>query len=137
MRMRKNNMSMPGGIGLGIGFALAITVIGAVVISYLLMSEWMDFSAIGYGAMAIFVASSFVGCLVAAGRVGHRRLMVCAICAGGYFAMLMVIGLAFGGMRQGVLPTLICICLGGGIVAVGPMLGKASGGRKVHFKTFR
>ena len=137
MRMRKNNMSMPGGIGLGIGFALAITVIGAVVISYLVMSERMDFSAIGYGAMAIFAASSFVGCLVATDRVGHRRLMVCAICAGGYFVMLMVIGLAFGGMRQGVLPTLLCICLGGGIAAVGPMLGKASGGRKVHFKTFR
>ena len=137
MRMRKTNMSMPGGILLGIGFAMAITVIGAVALSYLVMKEQMDFAAVGYGAMVILVASSLVGSLVAAGRVGHRRLVVCAICAAGYFLLLLIIGLAFGGMRQGILPTIVCICLGGGIAAAGPMLGKSSGGRKRHFKTFR
>ena len=137
MRKHSKNMSMPGGICLGVGLAVVMTLVGALGLSYLVMAQRLEGVSIGYGAMEVLLLSALIGCIVAAGRVGHRRGLVCAVCGAGYFLALLVAGMAFGGMRQGIVPSFVCICLGGGIAATQPMLCKGSGGKKRRFKDFR
>ena len=128
---------MPGGAALGVGVSISITVLGAMLLAWLIVSERMAETAVGYGAMLILVLSSFLGSLIGCAVIKRRRLMVCGICMAGYYLGLIMIALLFGGEFQGMGVTALFVALGGGITAVLGLKGNRSGVRKHKVPSYR
>ena len=110
--------SMPTGLAMGAFLSLALTVGGAVLTSYLVLSEKIGEQAIGYCAIIILLLSSAAGALLTASLI-KRRWMIVSLGAGGiYYGMLMAItAMFFGGQYQGVGVTALAVI--GGCGAVG------------------
>ena len=124
-------MSMPAGIGLGVGISLGMTVAGAAVLALLMDREMMKTEALGYGIMIVLLLGAFVGAMVSAGVIKHRRLMVCLLQGVLYFVGLALInGLLFGGELVGVIPTVILLLGGSGTAALVGLREQGSGRRR-------
>ena len=137
MKRSGRAMSMPAGIAVGIAVSVGVILISTAILSWLVLGGHIREESIGYGVMVILVLSSCTGCLCAWKGIGHRRLLVTGICAIGLFAALMILGLAFGGVRHGIGTTGIMIGLGGGISFIPALAGNKSGGRKHRYRQFR
>ena len=61
-------ISIPAGIGLGVLLSMGITLAGAAVAAYLLSSEKMAVSGVGWCALVILAAASFAGGILALQR---------------------------------------------------------------------
>ena len=130
-------MSMPGGIGLGIGISVVLMLIGAMVVAWLVTTEKMAQTSIGYGVMLIHVLAAAAGCCAAAGAIKHRRLMVCGVTAAGYYLALLVVALIFGGQFEGMGVTALTVLAGGGIAVILGLAGKRSGVRRHKIPAYR
>lgn len=130
-------MSMPAGIAVGICVSLAIMLGGAMILAWLVTSERMAQSSIGYGVMLIHVLAAAVGALIASGTIKRRRLMVCGITTAGYYLALLMIALLFGGQFQGMGVTALTVLAGGGIAVILGLVGKGSGVRRHKIPTYR
>lgn len=121
-------MSLPGGIGTGVGIAVLVSLAGALVTAWLVDGSYLPETGFGYGAMVTLLLASGIGAGTAAGLVKHRRLIVCLVTGGVY--ILLLIGLTafcFGGQYQGVVPTLLLVA-GGSIAAA--LLGNVGQGNR-------
>lgn len=112
-------LSIPAGIGFGLGISLLTTIIGCAIVAGLIGNENIPEESIGYGAMTILLLSAAAGSLTAAELVKHRRLLVCMLLGLCYFAVLLLInGLMFGGSVSGVWATALVILAGCGCAAL-------------------
>ena len=106
-------MSMPAGIAMGVGVSLLLTLLGAIILGWLIDRELLEVNSIGYGAMIILLVASFTGALTAKLRIKHRLMIVCLLNGGGYFLSLLgVTALFFGGQYQGMGVTLALVLAG-------------------------
>lgn len=127
--------SMPIGLALGVVLGLILTIGGAVLTSYLIISGKIGEQAMGYCAIIIILLSSSIGALLAACLVKRRWLVVCLGVGGIYYLLLLAItALFFGGQYQGMGVTALAVL--GGCGAVG-LLGLNHGNRpqkrrKIH-----
>ena len=77
-------MSMPAGVGLGIGVSYLVTLLGAAVVAWLVLSERIGEGSIGWGSMAVLLIASCAG-VVAAGRaIRHDLWTVTGLTAAGF-----------------------------------------------------
>lgn len=136
-RVTGTAMSMPGGIALGVGISVAITIIGAAILAWLLASERMSETALGYGIMLVLVLASAAGAMTACGAVKRRKLMVSGICCAGYYLALLCVALVFGGQFEGMLVHAVLVLLGGGISVILGLAGNKSGARKYKILGYR
>lgn len=123
-----NAVSMPAGITMGAAVSVLITILGSIVAAYLIGRETIGENAIGYASMIILILATVTGCLVAAKKVKHQRMLVCMICGVCYFAVLLAAtALVFGGQYSGVGATAVTV-LGSScaIALLGLRNGKAS-----------
>ena len=112
-------MSMPGGLALGGLVSLAVTVIGATLAAYMILSERIPENGAGYCSMVILLLSSSLGALTAVKKIKHRRLYVCMLSAVVYYGMLLsVTALFFGGQYKGMGVTALLVLAGTGTVAL-------------------
>ena len=110
--------SMPAGIGLGTVIIMLITLIGAMLAAWMLDKQIIPEDAVGYISLVILLASSSMGAFIAVNRIKHRKMMVCMVCAGCYYMMLlMCTALAFGGQYTGMGVTALAVM--GSALAVG------------------
>ena len=117
--------SIPTGIGLGVVLSVLITVAGAALVAYLLVSEKMEISAIGLSAIVLLGVASFAGAILGAGLAKVNRLPVCLAVGGGYFLVLLgLTALLFGGQYQGVGAALIPVLLGSAFAGLLGLKGK-------------
>ncbi len=122
-------MSMPAGVGIGLGSSLLVTVLGCALVAWLLAGEKIPESGIGYGAMTILLIGSLFGAITAALLVKHRKLLVCMTVGLLYLAVLLLInGLAFGGNLTGLWVTVLLIL--GGASAAGLITARQGKGVK-------
>lgn len=111
--------TMPVGIVLGLLGSLGITFSGAALSGLLIWKEVLSEDAIGYCAMLFILISSVAGTSVSVARIKRRRVFVCAIAGGVYFASLLSLtALFFGGQYQGVGVTALLIMAGSTLVAL-------------------
>ena len=73
-------VSMPMGIGIGCGISMILTILGAGVVAKMITEGILQETTIGYGAMAIIMASSISGSIIAVNKVKKRKLQV--VCQG-------------------------------------------------------
>ena len=130
-------MAMPAGIALGAGLSMLVTVVGSMLVAWLVSRESMPESAMGYGAMAILLIASALGAWLTAKRVKHRRLLVCALTGGVYYLCLLACtALFFGGQYSGMGVTALVVlagCLSVGLM--GLKGGKAPGKRGGKYRS--
>lgn len=109
-------MSVPAGVSIGTGICVLITLVGALVMAWLIGGDYLPESGFGYGAMVTLLGASVAGAWTAAMLVKHQRLMVCLLTGGLYFLFLLALtAFCFGGQYQGIVPTALLIT-GGSIV---------------------
>ena len=111
-----HTMTMPGGALFGAALAMAWTLMAAAFVGWLLHSERILESGIGYGSMGILLSASMLGAAVAQRKVQRQRLLAAAGAGGIYFLMLLgLTALFFGGQYTGFGVTALLV-MGGSLV---------------------
>lgn len=123
-------MSMPGGIGTGVGIAAVVSFVGSAVLAWLVTSERVGEDNVGWGCMIIQMLASALGCLAAWRMIRHRRLLVTGITVLAYYLLLLCIGLVFGGSFEGMGTTAAMVSAGGGIAFIPALVSGGSGVRR-------
>lgn len=112
--------SMPGGLAVGWIASAVVTLLGAMIVAYLLDSGKMQMSGIGYGTMIILLAGAIFGAVLAFRCIRRQRLVVCLLSGAVYFLSLLALtALFFGGQYEGIGVTALVIL--GASLAVGLM----------------
>lgn len=120
-------MSIPGGVGTGVGIAVAVSLIGALVMAWLVNGMYLPESGFGYGAMVVLLLASLTGAWTAAALVKHQRLIVCLATGGVYLLLLLgLTAFCFGGQYQGVVPTVLLVAGGSGCAALLGNMGQGN-----------
>lgn len=122
--------SMPGGLAFGAVVSVAVTVIAAVALAWMMDKEILSQDQIGYGVMVLLVTASFAGAMASFGKIKRLRMMVCVASGVIYFGLLLSLtALIFGGQFNGVGVTFLLITAGSLSAALmGLRVGK---GRKI------
>ena len=128
---------MLAGILMGAGVSLAVCVLGAAVLAWLIVFEKVGEGAISWGTMVILPLASCAGSSAAWSRVKQNRLAVLGAHAGAFYCLLLLGALPFGGKLEGLGITAVMILLGGVITFIPGILGHKSGGRKYKMKAIR
>lgn len=118
-------MTLPGGAALGALYAFVWTLVSSGILAWLVHSQRIPETAIGYGSMVILLTASVLGAWIAYKKVKRQRAAVSAAAGGMYFIMLLALtALFFGGQYTGVGVTALLI-LGGSAAAA--LLGMGKG----------
>lgn len=124
--------SIPVGICIGTAVALMTTVIGTLISAWLISKEKIGEESIGYCAMIILLISSMLGSYTAQEAVKHKRVIMCAAAAAGYYVSLLAItAMFFGGQYQGMGVTALVVAAGTGVIILSKLAGGESGRRKI------
>lgn len=130
------SLSMPVGIGIGVGISMLVLLLGCAVIAALLNNETIGMDALGYGAVIILLASSYIGALTASCLVKRRKLLVCTVHAGLTLGLLLLInGMLFGGSVSGLGATTVLLMGGGACAALTNMERKGRRRSKLRIRS--
>lgn len=122
-------MSLPGGLAIGLGVSMSVTVAASLILTKMVLGEMIQMQSIGYGILILLIMAAFLGAVVAQGRVKHRRLLVCILSGLIYYAVLLAVtALFFGGQYTGVGVTGLLILAGSSAAAL-LATGKGSGSK--------
>lgn len=114
-------VSIPVGIGIGLAVSVIITLLGAAVAAYMIASEAIGESNIGYASMITLVAATVAGAATAVAKTKRLRLQISLLTGSAYFlTLLATTALFFGGQFDGVTTTLILIMIGSLLVTLIP-----------------
>ena len=121
---------MPIGLSAGVLVGVSVTLLGAAVAAYMVLTEVIAENAIGYACGVILFMASALAAMIAAAMIKRRWMLVCLVAGGIYYLVLLSItALFFGGQYQGMGVTLLLILAGSGAVG---LLGLRSGKRTVN-----
>ena len=131
-------ISIPVGIGIGVLLCVAVTMAGAALVAYLLSTEKMAVTGIGWAAIVLLVLASFTGSVVAAGIVKVNRLPVCLGVGAGYILMLLgCTALFFGGQYQGIPAAAVSVLVGSAGAGLLGFKGKKNFTRRRKIPAYR
>jgi len=131
-------ISVPAAIGIGVLICIAISLAGAMIAGYLLTTESIAVSDIGWCVILISAAASFVGAMLAASAAKANRLPVCLGVGTGYVAALLgSTALFFGGQYQGVATMVITVLLACGAAGFLGWKGRKQAFRKKKIPVYR
>ena len=124
--------SMPGGLALGGGIAVVLTIVLSVITAKLVDTGTIGEGSVGYAALCILLLSSGVGAAVASAKIKRRRLLVCLASGAVYYGMLLAMtALFFGGQYTGMGVTALAVAGGAGTVCFAGMgQGRGHGKRR-------
>ena len=127
--------SLPQAVALGTGLAMALSLVLTAMAAAAISRQWIPESGAGYAAAIILIAGACGGAWVGGRWAPDHRLPVSLGIAGGYFAVLLLLGaLCFGGRFHGI-PVTAALILGsaGAMALLGQRQGK---GRKRKYKRY-
>ena len=105
--------SMASGLGAGGTVSLTVTVLGAMGIGKMLDLQKLEWKNTGYVILFLLLIGSFTGALTASEKIKRRKLLVCAVSGGIYWAeLLLITALFFGGQYEAVGVTALLITAG-------------------------
>lgn len=133
-RVNGKTRSVPGGLAIGAGISVAITLLSAVGTAKLLSAEILHWEKIGYIIMGTLFIAAYLGAVTAYNRIRHQRLLVCVMSGLVYFALLLSLTtLFFGGQYDAV--GICAVLVFWGSFGAGVLGGRTRGGdlrRKKH-----
>ena len=95
-------MSIPAGLMIAGVCSLIISVIGSIILGWMIDAEFLIWENAGYGIMLILFFASFLGSSMASAAIKQRRFLVSFL--GGvtyYLILLLITTLFFGGKTRG------------------------------------
>lgn len=123
--------SMPMGLLVGWGISMLMTVLLCGLLAGLILSGKTGWEAMGYGAIGILLAASYVGSGVSCRLIMHRKLLVCILSGIIYLCSLAAItALLFGGKYEGIWLSALLVAGGVGASALVHCAEKRDGGRR-------
>ena len=123
--------SIPVGLLTGVGAAVAVTVMGASITAWMILSGMISENATGYCAMAILLLAAAAGAVVTTGMIQHLRAQMCLAAGGSYYLCLLLINaLLFGGQYEGFGVTAMMVLCGCALVILLMPSGKNRAGRR-------
>ena len=125
------------GILVGAGVSLAVCLLGAALLAWLIVFEKVEEGLMQTGSMVILVLASWTGSAVAWSLVKRDCLAVCGMTAGIFYAALLLAALTFGGQFNGMGAAGAMVLLGGAISLIPAVLGSRSGGKKYKIRAIR
>jgi len=126
--------SIPAGLGIGLLVSLSVTLLLAVLASWLIVSEVTPQDSLGYWAMGIMFVSTVAGALTSVCIIQRLRLqmsLLSALCY--YVSLLCITGLFFGGQYQGMGTAGIMVILGA-LVSIGLGMVKKNNRKNTYRK---
>ena len=112
-------MTLPGGLAVGLGVSMFVTIAATLILTKWVLGDRMQMQNIGYGILILLITASFLGAMVAQGRVKHRRLLVCILSGVVYYCVLLgSTALFFGGQYSAVGVTGLLVLAGSGAAAL-------------------
>lgn len=118
-RISGTSSTMAVGVVLGVGISFSMIFVLSLTLAWLLHSDKIPMSTLGYGSMGIVFASALVGALIAVRSVKRRKLVVAALSGGGLLLVLFCVNALFlGGNFQGGFATVGLIVLGSAMPAL-------------------
>ena len=136
-KMSVKGVSLPVGIVIGVLSGVAATILGALLLAYLVLRESVDIGGIGVGAMLVAALASAFGTWLAATLVKEKKLLVCGLTALGFLLVLLSItAVFFDGMFVGIGKITMMILLGAALPLLFT-LRKKSNKNKIKIPAFR
>ena len=131
---REGNLAVS--VVIGMGISVAVSLLGAIVITVLTMNEMIADQTIDYCVLALILIASIVGNLVSM-LLEKRKLMIISIATSIAFALVLlaITAMFFEGQYHGVAATLLVI-IGGGISSM-LIVGRAISRPKSYHKTVK
>lgn len=120
-KLTGGGISLPAGIAIGVVTCIAVMLIGALAMAYLITNETLSIDGVGIGAMVITALSSALGTWLSTALTKQKKLLVCGLTALVFYLVLLSINAVFfDGTFAGMGLTALMILLGaGGIVLCG------------------
>lgn len=126
--------AMPSGLLKGALVGIGITLVGAAVMSALILREVLRETAIGYSAMGVILVSAFAGAMAAMNTVKQRPAVVAVLSGLIYYAVLLgANALFFKGEYEGLGVTALLVLAGVGtalLLKMKPRKGRRPSVRK-------
>ena len=117
--------SVPRGLALGTGLAVAWSALCIMLISLLVSKEIIGFGSIGYGIVFVLITSSYLSAKISYLKIKQKRIQISVIAAGIYFLILMIVNILFyGGEYTAVGVTLACVICGAVVSLLGNTTSK-------------
>lgn len=107
------------GIALGVLVSIVLTCLLSAILTWLIISERVGETLIGYVIMSIIFISTLSGSMLAASQIKRRRMLVCQTTGGIYYITLLILtALCFGGKYQGIGVTATMVFAGNLVAAL-------------------
>ena len=130
-RNQSKATSVPITIGVGLVLSLIITVLAAVLIAMMVISERMEPGHIYFGSAATLLLASFIGALYVVLMMGEKKLLFSMVTGGAYFLVQVCVSmLFFDGMIANVWQALILVIGGSFSAGIIKMNSKKNSYRK-------
>ena len=130
-RKQSKATSVPITIGVGLLLSLIITVLAAVLITMMVISERMEPGHIYFGSAATLLLASFIGALYVVLMMGEKKLLFSMVTGGAYFLVQVCVSmLFFDGMIANVWQALILVIGGSFSAGIIKMNSKKNSYRK-------
>lgn len=130
--------SLWAGLAFGGAVSTGITLVITAVLAKLLDLEKLQWENIGYGILIMIITSSFMGAIVAFGKIKRQRMVVCMLSGVVYLGiMLTVTALFFGGQFEAVGVTVLLIAAGCGSAGLLGLREKRGGNRRKGKRYYR
>lgn len=127
--------SIPGSVAGGVTGGLLVTILGAALISTLMLREILKETTIGYSAMVILLLASFAASKISLVNTTQKRWLIALITGISYGAILLILnGILYRGGYEGVGVTILLI-MGGSIAAL--LLGTRTKAKRINPKRKR
>ncbi len=136
-KLSHSGMSVPVCVAVGAISCLAATMLGALLLAYMVGNETVGIGGIGIGSLLILLLSTALGCWLARVLVKEKRLLVCGLTALTFYLVLISItAVFFDGIYTGMGLTSLLILAGAGVsLLVG--LRKKAGKSKIKIPAYR
>lgn len=131
MKKREHVVSMPGGIAVGVGISLVLSVLGCMLSAWLIGNEKIGESGIAMAGYAVTAVAALLGCWIAVMLVNGRRMQVSLLTGLGYYLTLLAItAMFFEGQFSGIaVPAAI---IGVDAAAIGFLTAKSKNKQNSH-----
>lgn len=130
-RNQSKATSVPITIGVGLLLSLIITVLAAVLIAMMVISERMEPGHIYFGSAATLLLASFIGALYVVLMMGEKKLLFSMVTGVAYFLVQICVSmLFFDGMIANVWQALILVIGGSFSAGIIKMNSKKNSYRK-------
>lgn len=136
-KLSGKGVSIPAGIVIGVVAAVAVMLIGALVMAVMVIKETITINAIGIGAMFVLALASAMGAWIAGGLTKQKKLLVCGVTAlSFYLVLLSITAVFFDGVYSSMGIAALMVLLGAGVTLM-PGLRKKSGKNKIKIPAYR